>query len=90
MSGLPVITTKGAPWEGLVQNNCGWWIDIGVDPMVKALDKALSLSPEKLHQMGKRGKIYAENNFGYSLITKKMIQVYKWMIEKKNKPNFIV
>ncbi len=90
MSGLPVITTKGAPWEGLVKNNCGWWIDIGVDPMVKALDKALSLSPEKLHQMGKRGKIYAENNFGYSLITKKMIQVYKWMIEKKNKPNFIV
>lgn len=90
MSGLPVITTKGAPWEGLVKNNCGWWIDIGVDPIVKALDQALSLSPEKLYQMGKRGKVFAENNFGYSSIAKKMLDVYKWMLEKKNKPNFVI
>ena len=62
MSGLPVITTKGAPWEGLVKNDCGWWIDIGVDPMIRTLKEALSLSPEILDQMGNRGKIYAENN----------------------------
>lgn len=90
MSGLPVITTKGAPWEGLVKNDCGWWIDIGVDPMIKTLKQALSLSPDILDQMGNRGKIYAENNFGYASIAKKMLEVYDWVLKKKNKPNFIV
>jgi glycosyltransferase involved in cell wall biosynthesis len=90
MSGLPVITTKGAPWEGLIKNNCGWWIDIGVDPMIKTLKIALSLSPEILDQMGNRGKIYAENNFGYASIAKKMLEVYDWILKKKNRPNFIV
>ena len=90
MSGLPVITTKGAPWEGLVKNNCGWWIDIGVDPLIKTLKQALSLSPEILDQMGSRGRVYAENNFGYASIAKKMLEVYDWVLEKKNKPNFIV
>ena len=90
MSGLPVITTKGAPWEGLIKNNCGWWIDIGVDPMIKTLKLALSLSPEILDQMGNRGKIYAENNFGYASIAKKMLEVYDWILKKKNRPNFVV
>ena len=23
--GVPVITTKGAPWEDLLNHKCGWW-----------------------------------------------------------------
>ena len=90
MSEIPVITTKGAPWEGLIKNNCGWWIDVGVDPLTNALDQALSMPSEKLKQMGKRGKIFAQKNFGYPTIAKKMLDVYKWILDKKNKPSFIV
>ena len=90
MSEIPVITTKGAPWEGLIKNNCGWWIDIGVDPLTYALDQALSMPSEKLKQMGKRGRIFAQENFGNPTIAKKMLDVYKWILDKKNKPSFIV
>ena len=90
MSGLPVITTKAAPWERLITNNCGWWIDVGVDPIVKTLNHAFSLSSETLYHMGKRGKIFAERNFGYPSIAKKMHEVYEWMLKKKKKPNFII
>ncbi len=90
MSELPVITTKGAPWEGLIKNNCGWWIDIGIDPLTNALNEAISTPSEKLKEMGKRGKIFAQKNFGYPTIAKKMIDVYKWILDKKNKPDFIV
>jgi hypothetical protein len=40
--------------------------------------------------MGKRGKKFAEKNFGYPTIAKKMLDVYKWMLDNKNKPSFIV
>ena len=37
--GTPVITTKGTPWEELETRHCGWWTDIGTEPLVKALDR---------------------------------------------------
>src|SRR5262249_30544183 len=26
-AGTPAISTKGAPWSGLEEEGCGWWID---------------------------------------------------------------
>ena len=40
--GVPVITTKGAPWGGLEARHCGWWVDHGVSPLAAALDQAMS------------------------------------------------
>ena len=54
----PVITTKGTPWEELNTCHAGWWIDIGVEPLKKALEtlgykdtyhfKDLIANPKKL------------------------------------------
>ncbi|NCY17789.1 MAG: glycosyltransferase, partial [Actinobacteria bacterium] len=33
----PVISTKGAPWEALEVNGCGWWIDHGPEAMAATL-----------------------------------------------------
>src|ERR1700688_751868 len=33
--GIPVITTKGAPWEGLEARRCGWWVDQGASPWLR-------------------------------------------------------
>lgn len=57
--GLPVITTKGAPWSSLVCNRCGWWIDVGLDPLVSILPIVLSLSDSELNAMGERGRALA-------------------------------
>ena len=45
--GVPVITTKGAPWKDLETYECGWWIDIGIEPLVSALRAAMALSNEE-------------------------------------------
>src|SRR5256884_1590028 len=42
--GLPVITTKGAPWEELTAHECGWWIDLGHAELRRGLKGALRLS----------------------------------------------
>jgi glycosyltransferase involved in cell wall biosynthesis len=48
-AGIPVISTKGAPWSGLVAERCGWWVDHGADAMEAALDAALSLPDAELY-----------------------------------------
>ena len=42
--GLPVITTRGAPWADLETYGCGWWIEVGVEPLVVALREAMALT----------------------------------------------
>lgn len=73
---LPVITTKGAPWQELLERQCGWWIDIGVEPLTKALTEAMSLDDSTLNAMGKRGRDLVEEKYTWPAITKKMIAGY--------------
>lgn len=77
--GLPVITTRGAPWADLETHRCGWWIDIGVDPLAKALAGAMALSTEKRSEMGERGQQYAQR-FQWEPIASQTCAVYRWAL----------
>ena len=55
-AGVPVIATKGTPWQELNERDCGWWIDIGVEPLAAVLSEAMSLTDETRGEMGARGK----------------------------------
>ncbi len=37
-AGVPAIVSKGAPWPGLEMRRVGWWIDVGLDPLVTSLN----------------------------------------------------
>ncbi|WP_262964911.1 glycosyltransferase [Methylobacter psychrophilus] len=86
---VPVITTKGTPWEGLIEHNCGWWIDVGVEPLAEALNNAMQLSSEQRQLMGQRGKQYMQQAFNWQESAIKMKMLYKWVLTKNNKPNFV-
>lgn len=78
--GIPVITTKGAPWECLVSNNCGWWVDIGVDPLEGAMREAFTLSRETLSDMGRRGRVLMEREYSWQSAAQSMKTVYEWVL----------
>lgn len=88
--GLPVITTKGAPWQGLETYRCGWWIDVGVEPLVDALQRAFRTPDSELKAMGERGRIYAENEFSWPEIAGQMLAVYRWVLGQGEKPKCVV
>ena len=67
--GVPVITTKGAPWSDLVTYDCGWWIDVGLDPLIVALKQAIALSCEERQAMGQRGRKLIEQHYSCLLYT---------------------
>jgi len=86
--GVPVITTKGTPWyelEGYADSQlttrnarlkCGWWIDIGMDPLRKALEEAMLLSPDELQLLGARGRTLVGEKYTWIAVVKKMIGEY--------------
>jgi glycosyltransferase involved in cell wall biosynthesis len=87
--GLPVITTQGTPWQVLEREDCGWWVPAQAPALVKALEAAMHLSPEKLVQKGRRGRLLAERDFGWPRIAGQMAEVYAWLLEKKEKPKCV-
>ena len=72
--GVPVITTKGAPWSELEDRHCGWWIDIGVEPLTEALKAAMSLDDVQRREMGARGRALVEEKYTWDAVVKAMVK----------------
>jgi glycosyltransferase involved in cell wall biosynthesis len=77
---VPAIVTKGAPWQGLEQHECGWWPDISVDSFAESLRAALRLSPDELHAKGRRGRDWMEQEFSWRKIGGMMQETYQWVL----------
>jgi glycosyltransferase involved in cell wall biosynthesis len=89
-SGLPVITTREAPWGQLQTHGCGWWVSVGVEPLVVALREAISLSDEQRREMGARGRKLIEDNYTWPSAAGRMLAVYRWMLGQGEKPDCVV
>lgn len=87
--GVPVITTRGTPWEELTTRQCGWWVEIGTDPLAKALREAMNLSDEERCAMGLRGRKLIEENYTWPAAAKKMAAVYRWLLDSGSKPDWV-
>ncbi|WP_282124754.1 glycosyltransferase [Algibacter mikhailovii] len=85
----PVITTKGTPWEELSTHNAGWWIDIGIEPLKNALTHAMQTPKETLEAMGNNGRQLIEEKYSMEAVASQMLQLYKWILNKENKPYFV-
>jgi len=83
--GLPVITTRGAPWSDLQTYGCGWWVDIGVEPLVRALREAFELGDDERRGMGARGREYVQR-YNWDEIALQTIEVYRWVLGNGPKP----
>ena len=79
-AGAPVITTTGAPWQELSERECGWWIDIGVEPLAKALKDAMEQSDETLHNMGECGRKLVEDKYTWGAVCKSMVDGYEGVL----------
>lgn len=86
---LPVVATKGAPWSGLDANDCGWWIDHGVEPLSRALREAMERPAEQLKQMGERGRSWMARDFSWDRIGAEMLAVYQWLKAGNDPPNTV-
>jgi glycosyltransferase involved in cell wall biosynthesis len=85
----PVLTTTGAPWEGLVANGCGWWSEIGVEPIADALRQAFATPTDGLRGMGRRGAEWMIRDFSWEAIGTNTADFYHWLRHGGQAPRFV-
>jgi glycosyltransferase involved in cell wall biosynthesis len=56
---------------------CGWWVDVGVDPLARALEEAMSLTDEERRAMGENGRRLVEAKYQWPMIAARMARVYE-------------
>jgi glycosyltransferase involved in cell wall biosynthesis len=78
-SGTPVIATRATPWSGLVREGCGFWIPLGVEPLIEALREATRLEPKELLGLGARGRAWMQRDFSWDSVAREMAAVYRWL-----------
>ena len=84
-----MLATKGAPWEGLIEYGCGWWVDVGVEPLAEAIQAAVAMTDTERQEMGKRGYRLVEVNFSWPRIAKEMLAMYQWILGQGSKPGSV-
>ena len=89
-SGVPVITTKGTPWERLEKFKAGWWIDNDKDSLIATLEAAMGCSQNQLEAMGMRGRQWMMNEFSWDRIARQVSEMYAWIMSGGNKPDWIL
>jgi glycosyltransferase involved in cell wall biosynthesis len=84
--GIPVITTKGTPWEDIEKYDCGRWVPVNEGAIEDALILLLNMTSTVRKAMGKRGRDLINNRYTWDISAGKMIAVYKCILEGKNIP----
>lgn len=87
---VPVITTRSTPWKELHDHHCGWWIDLGVAPLIDALNAALATPLPVLRAMGSRGRSLVQSRYSWEPIGKAMLEVYQWMLKRRTRPECVL
>jgi glycosyltransferase involved in cell wall biosynthesis len=87
---VPVVATRGTPWAGLGEQRCGWWVDIGAEPLAVALREAMALEDEARREMGRRGREWMARDFSWEGVAIRMRAVYEWILVGGTKPEWVV
>lgn len=87
--GVPVVTTNGTPWQELNDEKIGWCVDLSEENIENAIREALALPTEELFAMGQKGSKHINDNYLYTSVAKKNIELYKWILEGGDVPEFM-
>ena len=87
---VPVITTTGAPWPGIVERGCGWWITPSQDALVDTLREALPLPRAELAARGERGAAWMNADFTWQAESRLLLETYTWLLGSAvSRPDFV-
>lgn len=87
--GTPVFASTGTPWRVLQEKGCGWWQEPTPENIKTVMRELLSMTPEKLDEMGRIGRSLVAEQFSDQAVAQQMKELYHWILTKQNKPSFV-
>jgi glycosyltransferase involved in cell wall biosynthesis len=77
--GIPVIASRGTPWEELEVEGCGLWVDNDPATLAESITKIAS---ENLQEMGVRGRRWMRERYAWTRVGADFLDVYRQMIAR--------
>jgi glycosyltransferase involved in cell wall biosynthesis len=78
---VPVIASKGTPWEGLQTRGCGLWVDNDPQSLASAIREIRAMP---LAEMGRNGRNWVETEFSWQSVSSQMLAVFRECIEARS------
>ncbi len=72
--GVPVIASRGTPWEGVEEKRCGIWVDNSPESLAQAIMRIRAMN---LREMGSRGRDWMRAEYEWSAIAASMQKIYR-------------
>lgn len=72
--GVPVVVSKGAPWEQVEKFGCGLWVENTPEKLATALAR---IGAQDLASMGMRGRQWMQTGFGWDSVARRMYEQYQ-------------
>lgn len=89
--GVPAIVSQGAPWKGLEDHGCGWWIGSGdAATLASVLKETMAMQPQELSLMGKKGRDWVVSDHSWAAAGDRMDRVYEWVLGQGPTPDFVL
>jgi len=82
--GVPVITTTGAPWQDLVDNECGWWVEPTAECIADAIRQGISKTKEELESMGRRGRDLCVKKYTWDGVGELAFKTSQWLLDSSS------
>jgi glycosyltransferase involved in cell wall biosynthesis len=88
LCGTPVISTRGAPWSGLNENGCGWWVDREETALAAAIQSAtISIGNRQRRAMGEAGRAWILKDFTWHRVAERAETCYLQAQERHRWPS---
>lgn len=89
MMGVPVVSSRNAPWQGLETEHCGLWVKLERADFAAAMAYMMNLSDDERKQMGRNGRNWMLRDYSWSAISRRALSVYDWALGQAPKPDDI-
>jgi glycosyltransferase involved in cell wall biosynthesis len=77
-AGVPVVASTAAPWQGVVDHGCGWWVEPTTAALAGALRVATTIPSTDLAAMGKRGAEWVRREYDWeSIAARHLTELYE-------------
>ena len=89
-AGVPVITTTGTPWKGLLEaHGCGWTVNPEQHALSVPIRHALSRTEGELRAIGGAGRSWMERDYSWSGVAEQMHIAYDYLLHGGSRPGFV-
>lgn len=79
--GVPVIASRGTPWQRVVEKGCGLWVGNSSEELAQAIRVITHMD---LIRMGVKGWEWMKKDFSWADVANEMFQIYLDITKQKN------